>query len=188
MSKTLILTLMIAVTSTSAMAQEVIANATGQVQVGGAAPRVCRINAPTTVRAANAEFTPSSVNGGQVTIARLINPVTGVAQSSQISLTFDAVCNVAHAMTIRSTTGALSRDDGVVAGSFASRVTYSVAARWAGQSASQTFTGTPGQISMPVEDGAAGSLELDLQTTAGTAPLATGRYSDALIVELSAIS
>jgi hypothetical protein len=171
-----------------AYAQEVIANAASQVEIGGSAGRVCRIDAPTTLRAANASFAPSTVNSGQITIARVVDPITGVAQSAQISLSFEAVCNVAHAMRVRSANGGLTREEGKVEGSFASLVDYNVVARWAGQTGSQEFRGISGQILLPIEDGAAGSLELDVQTRPGTAPLATGRYSDALVVEMSAIS
>jgi hypothetical protein len=172
----------------SASAQIVAANGDAQVRVGGSAPRVCRIGPPSTLSANNATFSASSANSGQVTISQLANPVSGIAQSSQISLSFSAVCNVAHAMIIRSTNGGLSRDDGSVAGAFSSVVGYRVDARWAGATTSRTFSGLPGQLSLAVEDGAAGTLEVDLQTQAGTTPLATGRYSDALVVEFSATS
>jgi hypothetical protein len=166
----------------------VSASADSQVRVGGSAPSVCRISAPSTLSATNAVFSNNANNGGQISVQQLTDPLTGVARASQISLSFDAVCNVSHAMIVRSRSGGLTRDAGIVAGSFSSRVDYRVDARWAGLSASQTFNGTPGTLAIPVEDGAIGALELDFSTSGGGAPLAAGRYSDAVVVELTAAS
>jgi hypothetical protein len=166
----------------------VSASADSQVRVGGSAPPVCRISAPSTLSATNAVFNNNANNGGQISVQQLIDPVTGIARASQISLSFDAVCNVSHAMIVRSRSGGLTRDAGFVGGAFSSRVDYRVDARWAGLTASQTFSGTSGALAIPVEDGAIGSLELDFSTFGGGAPLAAGRYSDAVIVELTAAS
>ena len=166
----------------------VSSSAGSQMRMAGTAPGVCRIASPTTLSSRNAVFSSNDSNGGQVTVQQLVNPVTGVAQASEISLSFAAVCNVAHSVNVRSNLGGLTREEGVVDGSFASRVDYRLDARWAGVSATRTFSGTPGQIAIPVEDGAIGALELDFQTSAGGVPLASGRYSDAVIIVLTAAS
>ena len=91
-------------------------------------------------------------------------------------------------MTIRSATGGVSREQGPVTGSFSDRIDYRVEARWAGALVSRTYSGTSGALVIPVADGAAGTLELNLQTIGGGAPLASGRYSEEVIVELTASS
>jgi hypothetical protein len=174
--------------STGIQAQEVRPNAGSQLRVGGSAPGVCRIASPTTLSSENAVFDTRSVNSGQVTITQLANPINGIARASQISLSFAAVCNVAHAMTIRSISGGVTRAEGPVAGAFSDRIDYSVEARWAGASVSRRYSGAAGALVVPVADGAAGTLELTLQTIGGGAPLASGRYFEEVIVELAAAS
>jgi hypothetical protein len=172
----------------SSEAGAVSASADSQVRVGGSAPPVCRIASPSTLSASNAVFTNNANNGGQISIQQFVDPLTGNARASQISLSFDAVCNVSHAMIVRSRSGGLTRDEGNVSGSFASRVDYRVNARWAGLSASQNFVGGSNALVIPVSDGAIGALELDFFTSGSEAPLAAGRYSDAVVVELTAAS
>lgn len=171
-----------------ASAQDVTNRAATQFQLSASAPGACRIQSPTTVSSSNASFAVSSASAGQITISQISSPTTGLALSSRISLQFDAVCNVAHAMRISSTNGGLSRDEGRNVGTFSGLVGYRVDARWAGTNTSLTLDGTPRQVSIPIDDGAAGTLELDLETQAGTSPLANGRYSDALVVEMTAAS
>jgi hypothetical protein len=174
--------------STGIQAQEAIPNTVSQLRVGGSAPGVCRIASPTTLSSDNAVFDTRSVNSGQVTITQLANPVNGIARASQISLSFAAVCNVAHSMTIRSLSGGVTRAEGPVAGAFSDRIDYDVEARWAGASVSRRYTGASGVLVIPVADGAAGTLELSLQTIGGGSPLASGRYFEEVIVELAAAS
>jgi hypothetical protein len=169
-------------------AQEFVDAANAQIRVAGTAPQACRIQSPTTVTSNNASFSAISANSGQVTISQLSSPVTGIAQPSSISLQFAAVCNVAHGITIRSTNGGIAREEGRNVGTFSALVGYNIDARWAGRAVSQAFVGTSSQVRLPVDDGAAGILELDVQVQGGTAPLANGRYSDSLIVELTAAS
>jgi hypothetical protein len=176
------------VTPMCAAAQTVLPVASAQTRVGGSVPGVCRIAAPVTLSSTNARFIADPTNGGQITINQLASSVNGIAQPAQISLSFAALCNVSHTMVVRSVQGGLTRQEGGVGGNFASRVDYQLNARWAGNSVSGTFAGSAGALSMAVADGAQGNLELDLQTNGGDNPLAQGRYTDQVVVELTAAS
>jgi hypothetical protein len=181
---------LVACLSQPAQAQVQAFNNTGQGSgvVGGQAPAVCKIDAPRTVSALNAVFQPGAESSGQVTINQLVDPVTGVARPSRIALDFPAVCNHTHTLVVRSLQGGLSRVEGPAGEGFASRVDYVLSARWAGGDRLATTNGQPRTLTIPVAEGAAGTIELSFAAPGGGPSLVAGNYQDQVVVEFTAAS
>jgi diadenosine tetraphosphatase ApaH/serine/threonine PP2A family protein phosphatase len=171
-----------------AQAQTSVDNGQGSAFVGGQAPPVCRISAPRTVFAQNAVFQAGSESSGQVTISQLVDPVSGVARASRIALDFPAVCNHTHVLVVRSLQGGLKRVEGASGAGFSSRVDYNLSARWAGGDRTTNLSGQPRALTISVLEGAAGTIELNLEAPGGGQSLVAGNYQDQVVVEFTAAS
>jgi hypothetical protein len=173
---------------TTASAQAVVDRVTQQARLGGVAPAVCRIDATNPVSLANATYVSQSQSSGEIRVSRLVDPLTSVPEPLQVSLAISAVCNHSHRLLVRSLEGGLVRNGGPAAGTFASRISYTVAARWAGAEDSTSITTPASGIDIAVADGSVGTIELDISSDGGGIPLAAGQYRDLIVVEFVSAS
>jgi hypothetical protein len=157
----------------------------GRLDIVGDAPNACVISSAGSSAGANAVFRSLTAGAAEVRITEMIDPQTGAARASSISILLPIICNSAHRLLLRSGNGGLLREGGsrqAGAGGFREFVPYQLSAVWSGQSAANASD--QGPVVINVADGAAGDASVTIDVSGGGAPLVGGGYSDAVVIEL----
>lgn len=173
---------------------------TNTVTINGTTPPTCNMQAPTVVpgSANNAVLNAASASSGVIVLSGLADTTnaTFTGGGAAISLDFNAVCNYAHAIGLKTINGRLTNPSaGPFIGTFNSAINYLASFAWnspASVSVILFANGTAGATAATA-GGAVGPrngtarLQLsNLSVPAPSAPLVSGLYSDVLVVQLGA--
>ena len=161
--------------------------------VQGSAPQVCAVQSPT-VAATGALVNFRGLNGTTLQIDQLTDPQTLATRAASVNISFSAVCNYPHRITLESLNNGLWRNASGGAGAptgFADGVPYTATLNWGDvvqrfevNASSRRFS----QFFVLVDKATAGAilLRLDIQSGASNlranAPLIAGTYQDTLRV------
>jgi hypothetical protein len=160
----------------------------------GTAPQICTLGAPQVNVGASQNV--QSVSGSTVMLADLSDDNNFSTKATDFNVTFAAMCNFNHKVTVSSDYNGLWLVGGV--GShpgFADAVPYDASFSWGGQSAVLTATAaSESEVDAPlaINQPAAGNIVIHFQvdqgaTNAGNGvPLVAGTYQDILFVTLGA--
>jgi len=160
-------------------------NASGELQIRGTAPRVCRMPDPTAVNSGNA-----SVQNMTITVNDLVNPQDSTIQAWQASLNYPGVmCNYSATLSLRSLNGGMKNVGPAVqpvGGTFVTQVNYTATAKWGNLADLILDTGANGTdpVSLQSSGPNRADLLITLQTPASTTPLVEGQYQDTLIIKV----
>ena len=181
-----------ALAATGANAQSTTTS-TANFTVIGSAPKVCAISGPTltSVNLVNID----SLDGTTLKIAQLTDSTSLSTLPASAEVSFDAVCNYAHTVTIQSLNNGLWRDGSTQApqNGFADAVPWTGRLQWGTLNRTFVFGAQNRQIqSFPfaVAGPQAGQLLLDISIQAGSTnavangPLLAGNYQDTIYVTL----
>lgn len=172
------------VTATPVLAQSIDGSAAIQTTFRGAVAAGCRVSTATTTTASNASVSALSPGSADIAISQLVDD-DGTVVGSTVVLSLPAVCNQAHTLNLESLRGGLQGNGPPLAGGpFRTLVPYTVTVDWAG--GSQLFATGDESLSLSIGDAATGPVTVTIQIPAGGAPLASGTYSDELVLELGA--
>lgn len=161
--------------------------------VQGAAPQVCAVQSPT-ISATGALVNFRGLNGTTLQIDQLTDPQTLATRAASVNVSFAAVCNYPHRITVESQNNGLWRNavggTGAPTG-FADGVPYTATLNWGDvvqrfevNASSRRLS----QVSVLVDKATAGSILLSLNIQSGAsnlranAPLIAGTYQDTLRV------
>jgi hypothetical protein len=178
------------ITPVSAVAQQAAIDlASGQSQLRGTAGFACLISTPSSEGVSGAIV--SSTNGTTQVVFQpnsVIDSTTLVARAFQVRLEVPVTCNGAHGVVVRSARGGMQLANPTVGGvGISNRIDLDVVANWTGLSSQLSTLGSPIGITLAKTGAASGSVEVIINTRAGTDPLVAGRYSDEIIVDLIAL-
>lgn len=161
--------------------------------VQGSAPQVCAVQSPT-VSATGALINFRGLNGTTLQIDQLTDPQTLATRAASVNVSFSAVCNYPHRITLERQNNGLWRNaaGGVGAPSgFADGVPYTATLNWGDVVQRFEVNASSRQLSRSsvlVDKATAGTilLRLDIQSGASNlranAPLIAGTYQDTLRV------
>jgi hypothetical protein len=164
------------------------------IDVTGAADELCALAAPQVNIGGASNI--GSVSGSTVTIAELSDDQTLSSKATDFDVSFAAMCNFDHKVTISSDRGGLWLQGATTAPSgFANAVPYQADFTWAGETGALSVNAaSEGEIDRPliVNKPAFGDIVIHFHvdqgaTNAGSgAPLVAGVYEDILRVTLGA--
>ena len=168
-------------------AAQVVDTASQRLELAGDAPPACALDAPSVTGAVNARFSASSTSTGQIAITELVDPQTANSRAASINLSFPAVCNASHRVSVRSGNGGLLRAGGNPAnraggGNFGEFLTYAVGLEWAGATLSRDSDA--GTLQVDAGRPATGEIVVKVNTPGDGGPLIAGQYSDSIVVEV----
>lgn len=196
--------------ATSIFAGPVLAQTTASnaISVGGTAVDVCLIRtAPTVGALTNATLSNLGAGAGTIAIDTLANTTDATLNAASIQLTFPAMCNNTHRVSVTSAQGGLQNasavENTVMSGSanFIRKVGYTVGYTWAGSTggglALSTNSGTGGSgptagstTSTPLQISGAndGNLVMTIAVAAvANTPVVAGSYTDTLTLTFSSV-
>ena len=166
---------------------------TSTFTVTGSAPKICAIS-PTTLTSTNM-VNIDSLDGTTLKISQLTNTTTLSTLPASAEISFNAVCNYAHTITIQSQNNGLWRDGSSqpLSNGFADAVPWTGRLQWG--TLNRTFVaGAQNRqiVDFPFADASAnaGVLLLDISIQAGSTnsvangPLLAGNYQDTIYVTL----
>lgn len=158
-----------------------------RIVLSGDAPSACVITNPTGEPGINASFSRQSSAISQIAITRLVDPVTSTALASALTVDLPVVCNTSHVLTVRSTNGGLTRVGAhagtLASGGFSEFLPYRVSVDWGGQS--MTKVSDAGTVRLALGSAMQGTARIAFAIVPGGAPLVSGQYNDALVIELA---
>lgn len=168
--------------------------ATKSMPVTGRAPQVCSIQAPRVQSGALINF--SGLDGDTLRVTEFANSKTLATQPASATVSFEAVCNMAHRVVIESENNGLWPVDGRIVtapSGFTTAVPYLAQVKWNGASSVMATDAKSRRIvqqTVPVDAPAAGDIELTLSIAAGASngqvnsPLIAGDYTDTVRITL----
>jgi hypothetical protein len=174
--------------SSSAMAA---ATAEARVQVSGTVANTCTLAATETFSGTGANKTAADA-----VFLTLADETNATLKASNFEMTFKAMCNSAHEVTLRSTKGGLVQTNetpvDVREGTFIKRIGYEAKVIWAATPvvvAPSTNVGTSvGQGEMTARGSVTGAkdgdLRLQVAVTAVNTPVVSGTFSDTLTINI----
>jgi hypothetical protein len=158
----------------------------GRLEILGTSRPACVLGAATSTAGNNMTFQPLSNVSGQVRITDMVDSNL-VSRGGSIEVILPVICNSAHRIRVHSDNGGLRRVGAPGRpGPFAELVPYRVNTTWGAQQASFTTDGSGGTLIINAAEARAGQVGLSIAVTRGGRPLATGLYSDQIVVELQA--
>jgi hypothetical protein len=180
-----------ALAATGANAQS--PTSTANFTVIGSAPKICAISGPTLTSTNLVNI--DSLDGTTLKIAQLTDSTTLSTLPASAEVSFDAVCNYAHTISIQSLNNGLWRDGSTQApqNGFADAVPWTGRLQWGTLNRTFTFGAQNRQIQtfpFAVAGPNAGQLLLDISIQAGSTnavangPLLAGNYQDTIYVTL----
>ena len=174
----------------SAEAQQVsVETGTATTRFGGVAGFACLVSAP---QATQTNGAVASTNGSILKLVfdsqTVIDPATLIARPFTVSLSLPVICNGAHNVSVRSSRGGMQLQIPVAqAVGLSSRIDLSVAALWLGDTGLFTTSGTPTATSIPQKNAGSGLIQVTVSGINGNNPLVAGRYSDEIVIDLTAL-
>ena len=167
---------------------------TRSMTVSASAPPVCAMQEPTL--AAGGQINFRGLNGNTLQIDRLVDPATLAAAGASANVTFDAICNYPHRITVEAQNNGLwqtSERSPVPPEGFAYAVPYSATIDWGlehGRLDADAKVRRIAERSITINRPTSGEIKLRLEIEAGAsnvqanAPLLAGFYGDTLRITL----
>jgi hypothetical protein len=176
----------------SALAQSEEASA--NMAVTGSAPQICSLQ-PANLAAGN-QVNFTSVTGNLLQITALVDPTTLAANAASVVVSFEAVCNFPHRISLESENNGLWQTDGSLnqpADGFAYAVPYEAEVAWGEVRGRLEANANVRRISeqrLNVDQATSGEVELRISIQPGAsntrvnAPVLAGFYRDTLRIIL----
>lgn len=167
---------------------------TRSIAVSASAPPVCAMQEPTL--AAGGQINFRGLNGNTLQIDRLVDPATLAAAGASANVTFDAICNYPHRITVEAQNNGLwqtSERSPVPPEGFAYAIPYSATIDWGlehGRLDADAKVRRIAERSITINRPTSGEIKLRLEIEAGAsnvqanAPVLAGFYGDTLRITL----
>lgn len=159
-------------------------DANDTITINGSVADTCTLSIDATPQSSsNSTFAASTID-----ITSLADATDATISPATMTLTFDGMCNYAHAIGLQSANGGLDYTGGVsvVGGAFDELVEYTVSASWDGGVSLDSENGTANQNVAGAFRQDDVSLAFNFDNNGETDPLLSGSYTDSLTIQLGA--
>jgi hypothetical protein len=172
--------------------------ATSNISLTGDSPQVCTLSA-VSAPSATGSLSTGALGGTTVTVSPIFDTTDSHIHAGTITLEWTGMCNYAHNVSIKSTSGAMINGAYVapVGGTFVKRVGYAATFTWGPTSITPTagitdLTSTTDQTAPGAQTSTggavigadAGNLDVTLTFNDNASPVVSGTYTDTLTAQL----